>query len=769
MIRRIVRATKRKAERRLLALLCMSLVRLSERKQGRKPFGAEELRLVYEALRSQHLGGTNGRMVTEFESAFAAAYGVPYAVASSSGTAAIHVALGALDLNPGDEIITAPITDMGTIIPILYQNSIPVFADVDETYSMDPHDVERKITTRTRAIIAVHLFGNPCDMDAMVEIARRHRLALIEDCSQAHLTPYKGKLVGTIGDIGCFSFQQSKPMTTGEGGMTITWNQAYYERMNLFVDKGFARKGWGPRSYLFHAPNYRITELVAAVGLAQLDKVQRVVRKRSELGRYMTERLTGLDGAMPAPVTPGADHSYWLYPIRVVDQDPHDLAAALREAKIPSLPGYTGEPIYLCSESLRSKKTYGDSHYPFTIRDPAETYEYGEGLCPNAERLLDQLLCIPWDESWTYQEVDRVVDVLKQSLSRPTAFPSVAPVRTAQSQPAIASRSSSPRQRVAIIGCGRIGQWHLKAYRHHPAAEVVAVADVDFDRARVMAGEVGARAYRSHTEMLAAETLGAASVCSVPVTHRDIAVDLLNAGVHVLCEKPLALTVAELQEMLGAARAANRQLVPAFKFRFHDEIESARQLLATGSLGKILTFRMMFGGRLDMAGTWYVRPEISGGGVVMDNGPHAIDLVRHLLGEIREFTAEATESQAYGVEDTGKLILRLEDGTLGTVDVSWAMAVPSRAYLEIFGEHGTLLADLEGVTYKYRTWKDWKRLPNRAGLEEAFARQIGHFLDVTRGQDPVVTSEDGMKAQILINAACETIRRRARVPEAARV
>jgi len=153
----------------------------------------------------------------------------------------------------------------------------------------------------------------------------------------------------------------------------------------------------------------------------------------------------------------------------------------------------------------------------------------------------------------------------------------------------------------------------------------------------------------------------------------------------------------------------------------------------------------------------------------MDNGPHAIDLVRHLLGEIREFTAEATESQAYGVEDTGKLILRLEDGTLGTVDVSWAMAVPSRAYLEIFGEHGTLLADLEGVTYKYRTWKDWKRLPNRAGLEEAFARQIGHFLDVTRGQDPVVTSEDGMKAQILINAACETIRRRARVPEAARV
>jgi perosamine synthetase len=231
---------------------------------GRKPFDFEELKLVHQALLSQNLCCVGGKMVPDLEREFASAYEVPYAVASTSGTAAIHVALGALDLNPGDEVITAPITDLGTVIPILCQNAIPVFADVDHTYNMDPADVERKITPETRAIIVVHLFGNPCDMDSMRDIAQRHHLPLIEDCSQTHRTKYRGRYVGTLGDIGCFSFQQSKHMTTGDGGMTITSNKEYWERMKLFADKGYARKGWGRRAYLFHAPNYRMTELVAA-------------------------------------------------------------------------------------------------------------------------------------------------------------------------------------------------------------------------------------------------------------------------------------------------------------------------------------------------------------------------------------------------------------------------------------------------------------------------------------------------------------------------
>src|SRR3989338_7454477 len=165
---------------------------------GRKPFDHQEIQLLTEAFVAENLFGVDGKMMPAFEKEFARTYGAPYAVASTSGTAAIHTALGVLDLNPGDEIITAPITDLGTIIPILSLLAVPVFADIDHTYNMDPQDVERKITNRTKAILAVHIFGNPCNMEALAAIARKHNISLVEDCSQAHLTEYKGKFVGTI-------------------------------------------------------------------------------------------------------------------------------------------------------------------------------------------------------------------------------------------------------------------------------------------------------------------------------------------------------------------------------------------------------------------------------------------------------------------------------------------------------------------------------------------------------------------------------------------
>ena len=286
----------------------------------RTPFGDEEIALVTEAIRSQNLFGLGGPKVTALEKDFAALYGAKYAVASTSGTSAIHVAVGTVNPNPGDEIITAPITDAGTIVPIVYQNCIPIFADVDETYNMDPADVERKITDRTAAIIVVHLLGTACNMDAMVDIARRHKLPLIEDCSQAHVTKYKGRFLGTLGDIAAFSLQQSKHMTTGDGGVTITSRDEWAERMFLFRDKGWTRKpGWGPRSYEFLALNYRMTELQGAVALAQVKKVRGVVEKRMELGNYLTEMISDLPGIGTAPVTPGSEHSYWMYALRIND------------------------------------------------------------------------------------------------------------------------------------------------------------------------------------------------------------------------------------------------------------------------------------------------------------------------------------------------------------------------------------------------------------------------------------------------------------------
>jgi len=354
-------------------------------------------------------------MVPEFEEKFAELYGVKYAASSTSGTAAIHVAVGTIDPNPGDEIITAPITDLGTVTPILQQNAIPIFAEVDpETYNMDPEDVERKITDRTRAILVVHLFGNPADMDAMVEIAARHNLPLIEDCCQAHVTEYKGKLLGTIGDIGCFSLQQSKHMTTGDGGMTITNNDAYYERMRFFVDKGFQRKGWGPRAYLFLAPNYRMTELQAAVGLAQLEKVQGVAERRNRLGDLLTHQIQGIDGVYPASVTEGGRHTYWSYPFRVTMADVEVFAKALAAEGVGASAGYIGKPIFLCSEALTAKKTYGTSHCPFDCPHTDRQIEYTEGMCPITEEAMNHLVTVGINENYTEEDIRDMAGAIRK-------------------------------------------------------------------------------------------------------------------------------------------------------------------------------------------------------------------------------------------------------------------------------------------------------------------------------------------------------------------
>ena len=372
----------------------------------RTPFGDEEIQLLTEAVRSQNLFGLGGPKVTQFEKDFAALYGAKHAVGSTSGTAAIHVAVGTINPEPGDEIITAPITDGGTIVPILYQNAIPVFADVDETYNMDPADVERKITDRTRAILVVHLFGNACDMDAMVAIARRHKLALIEDCSQAHATKYKGRYLGTIGDIGCFSLQQSKHMTTGDGGMTITNRDDLSERMALFRDKGWSRKpGWGARTYLFLAPNYRMTELQGAVGLAQVKKVRGVVEKRMELGNLLSESIRGIAGLVPAPVTPGSEHSYWSYAMRVDGWDPKTFAQALSAEGVGCGAGYIGEPIFLCMEACCNKVTFGASRHPFDGCHTSREYHYTRGMCPRTEDALKHMVNLGIHEHMTRQDI----------------------------------------------------------------------------------------------------------------------------------------------------------------------------------------------------------------------------------------------------------------------------------------------------------------------------------------------------------------------------
>jgi len=379
----------------------------------RQPFGEREVELVTQAIRSQNLFGPTGKMVAEFEQRFADLYGVAHAVASTSGTSAIHLALGAVNPDPGDEIIAAPITDAGTILPIVFQNCIPVFADIDDTYNMDPRDVEARITPRTKAIIVVHLFGNPCDMDAMVAIARRRNVALIEDCCQAHLTRYKGRLCGTMGDIGCFSLQQSKHMTTGDGGITITNDAEIADRMDRFRDKGWTRKP-GARRYPFLGLNYRMTELQGAVALAQLEKVADVVEKRHELGDLLSELIRGAPGVLPSPVTEGGWHTYWHYGLRIVEGGVARFAEALRAEGIPAGSSYIGKPIYLCMESLAEKSTFGRSCHPLDGCHGGRSIDYVEGMCPRTEEILSQMVVLTVHEHMSRDDIEDMAGAINK-------------------------------------------------------------------------------------------------------------------------------------------------------------------------------------------------------------------------------------------------------------------------------------------------------------------------------------------------------------------
>ena len=386
---------------------------------SRRDIGAEEMKELVDVIFSGNLNRVGGTKVEQFEREFATMYCVSHAVASTSGTAAIHVAMGAINPNPGSEIITGPISDIGTIIPILYQNCIPIFADIDPvSYSLDPKDVEKKITEKTAAVIAIHLFGGIANVDELVDVCKKHEIYLIEDAAQAHLAEHKGKLAGTIGDIGCFSLQQSKQMTTGDGGVTVTNNADLAERAKLFSDKAWPREGgWSERGYLFLSMNYRMTELQGAVGLAQLRKIRNIVERRRKAAEKLTSMISDMKGIRPPFVAEGSKHSYWLYPFtldrNVIRTNPEDFAGALSAEGIPCSQGYIKKPLYLFP-ILKDKITYGNSHCPFDCQFYGKELEYNEGDCPDAERVLREILTLPINEFYEESDVNDMSEAMRK-------------------------------------------------------------------------------------------------------------------------------------------------------------------------------------------------------------------------------------------------------------------------------------------------------------------------------------------------------------------
>ena len=385
-----------------------------------KRFGAPELLQLREALEQNTLFYWHGEKVKAFTKKFAGMYGAKHCVATSSGTASIHAALGACGVTEGDEVITTPITDMGSVIGILYQNAIPVFADMDpNTYCMDVGSFESRITDKTKAVVAIHLTGNACDMDPILAIAKKHGIYVIEDCAQSYMCRYKGRLVGTIGHFGCFSTNDYKHISTGDGGMVLTDDGELFEAAFRFADKSYNRLAGtasDQRAAQYIAPNYRMTELQGAVGLAQLDRLDWVCSTRTKYGDAITKGITGLSGIYPHKVGEGNTCSYWFYMFRVIEEEagvsPKEFSEALAAEGIPNGQGYV-DCIYKY-DLFRKKSAYRNTHAPFDSPYYGREIEYGPGLCPKAESIHLTAVTLAVNEFYTERDIEDIVGGIRK-------------------------------------------------------------------------------------------------------------------------------------------------------------------------------------------------------------------------------------------------------------------------------------------------------------------------------------------------------------------
>lgn len=277
--------------------------------------GKEELTNVIEAVRSGWIS-SKGKFIPEFEESFAKYCGNRYGVATSSGTTALHLALEALGIGEGDEVIVPVLTFIATANAVRYTRASPVFVDSHPDYwCLDPGKIEPAITARTKAIIPVHLYGHPCDMDAIMDVAQRHKLLVIEDAAEAHGAEYKGKKVGSFGDVACFSFFGNKIITTGEGGMCLTNDERLAERMRILRDHGMnpGKRYW----YDFIGFNYRMTNLQAAVGVAQVKKLDEFAERKRAIARTYSSLLKDIDGVVLPPEMAWAKSVYWMYSVLI--------------------------------------------------------------------------------------------------------------------------------------------------------------------------------------------------------------------------------------------------------------------------------------------------------------------------------------------------------------------------------------------------------------------------------------------------------------------
>ena len=376
--------------------------------------GAPEVAALTKVVLSGAMNCLSGTVASEMESAFAKAYGCPKAVASTSGTAALHVAVAAVNPEPGDEIITSPLSDMGSVIPILWSGCIPVFADIDPaTGNCTAETIAARITPKTRAVILVHLFGRPAEPAAVAELCRNRGIVLIEDCSQAHFAEADGRKVGTFGALGCLSLQQSKQITCGDGGVTLINDELYAHRAALFVDKAWNRKA-AMRAHEFLGINYRMTELQGAVARAQLRRLPGLMEARRRAAAQLGRRLQGLPG-IRLPALEGLNPAWWKFNFTIDTEElglsADHFAGALMAEGVVCQRRYLPRPLFE-EDVIREQKTFGKSRYPFSLAanyQPQRIEDF-----PGYQEFDRIQVMLPWGSRVRAQHVEQIAAAVRK-------------------------------------------------------------------------------------------------------------------------------------------------------------------------------------------------------------------------------------------------------------------------------------------------------------------------------------------------------------------
>jgi dTDP-4-amino-4,6-dideoxygalactose transaminase len=373
---------------------------------GQPVLGEAEIRGVVECLERRWIG--TGPKVHQFEREFAAYRQSPYATAVGSCTAALHLSLVAAGLGPGDEVITTPMTFCSSVNAIIHTGATPVLVDCDlRTMNITAEAIQEKITSRTKAILPVHLCGRPCEMDAIMDLARRHDLRVIEDCAHAVETTYHGKAAGTFGDFGCFSFYVTKNLTTAEGGMILTGDEDLAGRLKVLALHGLSKDAWkrfadsGYQHYEVTAAGfkYNMTDIQAAIGLAQLPRIEGFARRRAEIWARYNDAFADLPCILPAAPEPYMVHGRHLYtPLLQLER--------LRVSRDEVLDALTAENIGAGVHFLAVHK------HPYY----RQTYGWAAGDFPNAEFISDRTLSLPLSGGLSDQDVQDVCTAFRRIL-----------------------------------------------------------------------------------------------------------------------------------------------------------------------------------------------------------------------------------------------------------------------------------------------------------------------------------------------------------------